>query len=212
MSADWRQANLPAGVTHRVFLVRHGETDASSRGRCYGKLDVALSEHGLEQIRRTANLLAPLQPDCIYSSPRIRALDSAALVADTCRLQVFTEPDLAELDFGDFEGMRYEDVERDWPEFYADWMQHPTSVTFPGGESYSSMATRVVRRFAELVSINPDTKMVLLAHGGVIRIILAEVLGLDPEAVFRLDQSYSAVSCIDFYGDTPIIRVMNWLP
>lgn len=212
MSKDWRSADLPAGVTQRIFLVRHGETEASARGRCYGKLDVALSANGRTQMQQTAKLLQPLAPQKIYSSPRIRALDSAEYIADACQLSIEKEPDLAELDFGDLEGMRYEDVERDNPEFYAQWMQRPTEVTFPNGESYTKMRQRVLACMQRILSDTQGQKTVLVAHGGVIRIILADLLQLQAEMIFRLDQSYAAVSCVDFYTDSPVIRALNWLP
>jgi len=117
----------------------------------------------------------------------------------------------AELDFGDFEGVRYEEVESEHPEFYADWMARPTDVKFPNGESYASMSTRVVSGYTYLIENGTNETSVLVAHGGVIRIILAHVLELASENVFRLDQSYSAISCLDYYGHTPVLRVMNWL-
>ncbi len=211
MSHGWRQAHLPPGVTHRVMLVRHGETDASMKGRCYGKLDVPLSTEGVSQVKKTAQLIAPLQPTFIVSSPRIRALDSAEIIAHRCQLSVSVNEQFAELDFGDLEGERYEDVEAEHPKFFAQWMSNPTQVTFPNGESYQSMAERVVMGYDALLQNNRDAKCVLVAHGGVIRIILAHVLELDAGNVFRLDQSYAGISCIDYYESTPVLRVMNWL-
>jgi alpha-ribazole phosphatase len=212
MSSDWRQPGTPPGVTQRIVLVRHGETDASAKGHCYGKLDVPLSERGRLQMADTAGLLAPLQPAAVISSPRIRAHDSAVIIARTCSLTVSINEAFAELDFGDFEGLKYEDVKAKHPDFYARWMAHPTEVTFPNGESYTAMAERVCYGYEALLASGTDNVRVLVAHGGVIRIILASVLSLQPEHVFRLDQSYSAVTCIDYYENTPVIRVMNWLP
>ena len=212
MSSDWRTHELPPGVTQRILLIRHGETEASARGRCYGKLDVALSDNGRAQMQRTANLVQPLAPHQIYSSPRIRALDSAQYIANVCGVSITTDTELAELDFGDLEGKRYEDVEREYPDFYQRWMEHPTGVTFPNGESYTMMRKRVLACFARIVSGSPGMNTALVAHGGVIRIIIADLLDLDPSAIFRIDQSYAGVNCVDFFEDTPVIRVINWLP
>lgn len=212
MSADWRQASLPDGVTARMLLVRHGETVPEARGICYGRLDVALSRHGVEQIRRAADLLSAFEPDRIVSSPRVRALDSARLIGAACHLEVGIESDFAELDFGDLEGMRYEEAARSYPDFYAAWMASPTEVTFPNGESYAAMSRRVAERYAACLADSTDKSTVLVAHGGVIRIILAQALQLEPGMVFRLEQSYAAISCIDYYESTPLVRVMNWLP
>ena len=212
MSQDWRTSALPNGVTQRLFLVRHGETEASARGRCYGKLDVALSANGVRQMQASAALLKPFSPAAVYSSPRVRAIDSAAAICHSCGLSAIIENSLAELDFGDLEGMRYEEVERQYPVFYQQWMSNPTNVTFPNGESYAQMAARVNRVVSTLVKKHMNETIVVVAHGGVNRIVLANILGLKSEQIFRLDQSYGAVNCIDFYDDTPVLRIMNWLP
>lgn len=210
--SDWRSCDCPPGVTRRIVLLRHGETDASSRGQCYGKLDVPLSKNGRRQVEEAARLLQVLRPEAIVSSPRSRAHDSARIVAKRCGLSVQIDERFAELDFGDFEGKRYEDVEREHPEFYARWMQSPTDVSFPNGESYTQMAARVVVAYQDLVQKAVNNKLVLVAHGGVNRIIIAEVLGLRAENVFRLEQNYAGMSCIDYYDTTPVLRVMNALP
>jgi len=211
MSGDWRTPNCPPGVTRRIILMRHGETDASTKGRCYGKLDVPLSAEGRNQVQRSATLIQALKPDAIVTSPRTRASDSAAIVAKACQVSIQTEHNFAELDFGDCEGKRYEDVARENPEFYAHWMANPTQVTFPNGESYTTMAKRVVTAYEQWVETFAQTKLVIVAHGGVNRIILAHLLDIAPEHVFRLEQTYAGVSCIDYYNTTPLLRVMNTL-
>ena len=211
MSGDWRTPQCLDGVSRRILLLRHGETDASARGRCYGKLDVPLSVEGRQQVQRATTLLQVLQPEAVVSSPRTRAKDSAQIVASACALSVEINESFAELDFGDFEGKRYEDVQRDHPDFYARWMQSPTEVAFPNGESYESMTRRVLCAYQQLVQESPCRKLVLVAHGGVNRIVLAHVLQLEAVHVFRLEQSYAGISCIDYYDKTPVLRVMNTL-
>lgn len=212
MSADWRTPALPEGVTHRLLLVRHGETEKSALGRCYGKLDIALSSIGQAQANLAARLIKPLQPSVVYTSPRVRATDTAAAVSRACQLNPVVEDNLAELDFGDFEGLRYEEAERAYPDIYSQWMEEPTKVRFPNGESYEQMKTRVIRSISQLIAIHRNQTMVVVAHGGVNRIVLASALTLESEQIFRLDQSYGAINCIDYYDETPIVRVINWLP
>jgi len=209
MSGDWRTAECPPGVTRRILLMRHGETDASAKGRCYGKLDVPLSEEGRLQVERACALIQPLEPELIITSPRIRASDSAAIIAKTCRIAVGIEERFAELDFGDCEGLRYEEVERKDPEFYARWMSNPTEVTFPNGESYVSMSKRVIDAYEQLIRNAKHSKILVVAHGGVNRIILAHVLGIAPEHVFRMEQTYACLNCVEYYDTTPLLRVMN---
>lgn len=210
MSIHWRSSELAEGVTHRLLLVRHGETAHSARGLCYGKLDVALSPTGFQQAGQTAQLLKPFKPQALYSSPRQRALDTADAAAKACQLDTIVEERLAELDFGDFEGLSYEEAERQYPDLYKQWMTQPTKIQFPNGESYTQMSERVIEAVSQLRQRHTNQTIVLVAHGGVNRIVLAETLNLNPDMIFRLDQHYGAVNCIEYYGDSPMLRTMNW--
>jgi len=153
-----------------------------------GKLDVDLSPTGFKQAAQTAQLIKPFKPQAIYSSPRLRALDTAAAITNACGLDVIVDDNLAELDFGDFEGLSYEEAE----------------------QSYAQMSSRVIKFTSKLISRHNGQTIVTVAHGGVNRIVLAKTLGLKSEWIFRLEQSYGAINCIDYYGDTPVLRTMNW--
>jgi len=113
---------------------------------------------------------------------------------------------------GSNEGLKYEEAEQAYPDIYKQWMNQPTKVRFPNGESYDQMAARVLQSISSLIEKHEKETIVAIAHGGVNRIVLAKALMLEPEQIFRLDQSYGAINCIDYYDQTPLIRVMNWLP
>lgn len=202
--------NLPDGVTRRIILVRHGEPIASAQGTCYGKLDIGLSEQGELQIEKTAVFLQRLELAAVYASPRIRATESAKIVAAKQNLFVEICEQFAEIDFGDFEGLRYTEVEKRFPEIYEQWMETPTSVEFPNGESFATMQKRVLQASAELLARHDGEAFAIVSHGGVNRIILANVLGIADENIFRLAQNYACANVIDFYDDFPVVRTMNW--
>jgi alpha-ribazole phosphatase/probable phosphoglycerate mutase len=202
---DWR---LPKGVT-RMVLVRHGQPVEETRGRCYGRLDVGLSPTGRMQAARSARFLAEAPLLRIYASPRQRALESAAPLAELKAMAVDTENAFREIDFGLFEGLTYEEAEQRYPEVYAEWMAHPTRVRFPRGESYPEMRERVMAAGRELRTRHKGETFVLVSHGGVNRTLLADALGMPDANLFRLEQAYGAVNIIDFYGDEPIVKLMN---
>jgi broad specificity phosphatase PhoE len=202
---DWR---LPKGVT-RMVLVRHGQPVEEVRGRCYGRLDVGLSSTGRLQAERAARFLAEAPLLRIYASPRRRALESAAPLAELKGMAVETDEAFREIDFGLFEGLTYEEAERRHPEVYAQWMAHPTRVRFPEGESYPEMRERVREAGRVLRTRHAGETFVLISHGGVNRTLLAEALGMPDANLFRLEQGYAAVNIIDFYGDEPIVKLVN---
>lgn len=197
------------GEATRVVLVRHTEVDESARGRCYGRLDVGLSADG----RRHADVLAAVLADelftAVYSSPLTRALDTARLLASVHDLVPRELDALAELDFGEVEGMTYEEIEARRPELFRAWMDEPATVRFPGGESLADLRTRVLPALAMIRARHEGDAVVVVAHGGVIRIVLAEALGLADDAFFRLDQSEGGVSVVDWLDGVPLLRAAN---
>jgi broad specificity phosphatase PhoE len=116
---------------------------------------------------------------------------------------------LREIDFGEFEGLTYDDIAKRFPETYDRWMTAPTAVMFPGGESFSTMSARVREAIDHIRRTHRGETVVTVSHGGVNRIVLAAALDLDPRRIFRLHQAYASVSVIDYIGDEPVVRAIN---
>ncbi|MCP3164990.1 histidine phosphatase family protein [Myxococcus qinghaiensis] len=205
---DWR---MPSGVT-RMILVRHGRPSEEMKGRCYGRLDVGLAPEGYVQAERAARLLAQVELQALYSSPRLRALDTARRLAADRGLDIRVEEAFREIDFGLFEGLTYEEAERRFPDVYAEWMEHPARVRFPEGETFSEMRERVRVGGRMLRARHVGQCFALVSHGGVNRTLLAESLGMADQHLFRLDQVHASVNVIDFYGDEPVVKLMNAEP
>jgi alpha-ribazole phosphatase len=191
----------------RLALVRHAEPEETAHGRCYGSLDVGLSQAGREHAARLAVELAGLEVDAVVASPRTRARETAESIAAARGLPVTIADDLREIDFGSFEGRAYEEIERSEPELFRAWMETPTAVRFPGGESYGDLRVRAVRALDAVRAAHGSA--VVVTHGGVIRAGLAGWLELPDHAIFRLDQSYCGVTLVEWVGETPIVRLLN---
>jgi alpha-ribazole phosphatase/probable phosphoglycerate mutase len=189
-----------------LVLVRHAEPADELRGRCYGTLDVGLSDGGVAAARALAERL-PVAYDAVYSSPRIRALETARPLAERRGFDVEVDERLREIDFGDFEGRTYEEIEHDEPELFRAWMERPTTVRFPGGESYADLRERAV---AALDAIRArEGSAIVVTHGGVIRAGLASWLELPDHAIFRLDQRYCGVTVVEWIEEAPLVRLLN---
>ncbi len=194
----------------RVVLLRHAEPEDDARGRCYGSLDVGLSPDGHARAARLAEELRDLPLDAVYASPRRRALDTAAPIAAAHGLAPRVDDRLRELDFGELEGRLYDEIAASEPELYAAWMATPTSVRFPGGESFADLRERALAACGEIRRRHACALVV--THGGVVRAALAEWLAMPPEAIFRLDQSYGGVTVVDWLDEAPLVRVLNVTP
>jgi alpha-ribazole phosphatase len=190
-----------------LVLLRHTEPEEDAHGRCYGTLDVGLSPAGHAHARRLADELADLTLDAVYASPHRRALDTAAPIGASHGLQPAADERLRELDFGELEGRTYEDIAASLPDLYAAWMTAPTTVRFPGGESYADLRERAVAACDEIRRRHAHALVV--THGGVARAVLAASLGMPAEAIFRLDQSYGGLSIVEWIDEMPVVRLVN---
>jgi len=193
----------------RLILMRHGQPSKDTRRRCYGKLDVGLSQAGREQIRKRIAFLQCLGPEALYTSTSTRAMDSAAEIGRELHLQPQPVRELCEINFGAFEGLTYQEIEARYPQEYERWMEHPTKITFPGGESFEEMECRALTCQAFLILTHKGQAVLTVSHSGVNRILLAHALRLPSENLFRIDQAYAAINIIDYYEDFALVRLMN---
>lgn len=193
----------------RIWLIRHGEPTPESRGRCYGRLDVGLSPAGYQQVRSVGERLCEEPISAIYASPRKRTTESAELLAQRRSCSVVIEERLREIDFGDFEGKRYEEIAQTHPEIYRQWMEHPTETKFPNGEDFRQMQKRVLESAHEIYDRHRGDTIAIISHGGVNRILLAEALGVSAANIFRIAQRYASLNLLTLIGEYASVELMN---
>ena len=193
----------------RLLLIRHAQPDTKAEGRCYGSLDVGLSARGERLARHLGRVLEGVPLTAVYTSPRLRATLTAEPVATAKGLTPTVVDALRELDFGAFEGRHYEDIAREYPALFATWMNEPTTVRFPDGEDFTDLRTRVLSATQAIRRRHDGEVVAIVSHGGVIRAILADALDMPAAAIFRLEQSYGALSIVDWLAETPIVRLVN---
>jgi len=196
-------------MTTRFWLVRHGEIEDSARGRCYGSLDVGLSPNGRRRMARVAEMLQDEPIAAVFSSPRRRALESAGVIAAARACPCEVVPALREIDFGDFEGLGYDEIAARYPAEYQRWMEEPAKVTFPNGENFPLLRARVLDAFGTLAEQRAGETVAVVTHGGVIRALLAWALGMPDDCIFRLAQDYGAVNLLVLTDGTPSVRLLN---
>jgi broad specificity phosphatase PhoE len=192
-----------------VVLVRHAQCVDDAAGRCYGRLDIELSDYGRAQSRQLAERLSSEPVAAVVSSPLLRALDTARAIAEPHGLAVSVLDELRELDFGELEGMRYEEVAGSQPDLYGQWMLAPTAVRFPGGESFDDLRRRVSDAVSRLRQTYSGVLVVAVTHGGVIRAVLADALGLPSDRIFRLAVDTASTTRIEWVEGEPIVRSLN---
>jgi alpha-ribazole phosphatase len=193
----------------RFWLIRHGEPVEDARQRCYGSLDVGLSDNGRAQMGQVAEYLKAEPLAVIYTSPRSRSVESAHILAAVQSCPVAVVPDLREIDFGDFEGLRYEEIEARYPDVYRQWMETPTEVRFPNGETFSEMRGRILSAFETIQREREGQTVAIVSHGGVNRILIAWALQMPDNCLFRLAQDYAAINLLSFADGIPSVELVN---
>jgi alpha-ribazole phosphatase len=194
----------------RFWLIRHGEPAEEARERCYGSLDVELSARGREQMARVAEYIGTEPVAAIYTSPRSRALESARILAAGASCPIEIAEDLREIDFGAFEGLRFDEIAALYPDLYEQWMEEPVKVRFPNGESFCEMRARVFRVFDTIRRKWDGQTLAIVSHGGVNRILIAWALQMPDNCLFRLAQDYAAVNLMVLVDGLPIIKLVNY--
>ena len=198
--------------TTRLLLIRHAQPTEEAQGRCYGSLDIGLSSRGRRRAQLLARTLEPVPLAAVYTSPRSRALETAKSLAALHGLTAIVDEALREIDFGAFEGRSYDEIRVAAPDLYRAWMETPTRVRFPGGESYQLLRRRALDAMNAIHHRHAGETAAIVSHGGILRAMLADCLAMPDEAIFRLDQSYGGLSVIDWLDQTPLVRVVNAQP
>ena len=181
-----------------LYLVRHTTPDIAS-GICYGHSDIDVATSFAAELEVLGNKLAGIMPAAIYSSPSQRC---AKLAGALDLGNVIQDPRLMELDFGDWELRRWDDIPRNELDV---WAHDHVVQAPPNGESFYALHQRAISFLTE-VSANPSqSRVVVVTHGGAIRALLAEVLGLPLIDVFRFQIDYTSVT--QLLLDEQVMRV-----
>ena len=159
-----------------MLLARHGETDWNRDQRWQGHSDTRLNEAGREQARRLAETLDGI--DAVYSSDLARARETAEIAAARLGIEVRIDERLRERSFGAWEGLTIEEIEERYREAHDRWR----SGEGPGAddaEAFDAFAARVHSFLDDVLRRHPDETVLVVGHGGSIRVIHALAGGLD---------------------------------
>ena len=128
-----------------IFFIRHGQTLWNKELKYQGHSDIALSAEGLQQAERVARRLRREPFTAIYSSDLSRALVTAEKVAEHHSLPVVTMPEFREVGFGEWEGLKYDQIYAGWSAEIDKFFRFPSQVEIPGGESFHDVQDRTNR-------------------------------------------------------------------
>jgi 2,3-bisphosphoglycerate-dependent phosphoglycerate mutase len=166
----------------RLFVLRHGQTAWNAGGRLQGHLDIPLDDTGRRQAAQAAQALAGETLAVVYSSDLQRARDTAQPLATATAAPLVTDVRLRERSFGSFEGLTYDEVERQWPDDALRWRRREPAFRPGGGESLSDFYQRSVDTVLALAAAHAGQAIAVVAHGGVLDCLYRAATGIDLSA------------------------------
>lgn len=186
---------MDSGKTTTIDLLRHGEPAGGTRFR--GHTDDPLSELGWAQMRASVR---GGQWDRVVSSPLLRCAEFAGELAASLGLPLETEGRFREIGFGRWEGRTPEELMQIDPDRLDRFWRDPARHTPPGGESLDAFAARVRAGWEDLLARHEGKKILVVAHGGVNRMILCHALQIPVHNLFRLEVPFAAMSRLRVLG------------
>ena len=193
----------------RLILVRHGETGWNAQRRYQGWSDLPLNKVGLQQADALAAHLADEQIGASYTSDLERAMQTAQCIAERHGQPVIADLRLREISFGDWEGLTFDEIRTRWPEEVDAWLGDSLHVAPPGGETLAQVAERVQGALDDIDGENAGQTVLLVSHGGPLRVLLCLALGLDAQAHWRFRLDTASVSELGVYDGEATLAKLN---
>ena len=193
----------------RLLLVRHGDTALNSAERYWGRTDVELSENGLRQAERLRDRLAAEKIDTIYSSQLKRALVTAETITSGHGLEIIPCAELGEMNFGELEGMTFDDIHRLYPEVVKMWRRGDPRLKCPGGESLEEFNRRVVQFTTRLEKHEPQETILIVAHSGSLRSLMCHLMDIRLERRWQFRLTFASLSILETYPEGAILHLLN---
>lgn len=193
-----------------ILLVRHGETDWNRSGRVMGDQPIPLNRNGERQAQACAEALSRTPLAGIFTSPVLRALQTAEILRRPHGLPLHHLPGLSEIGVGDW-------INRYWRDFAddpakRDWYTHPEHARPSGGETLREVQSRAVAALEQAIDNAQEAPYVFVSHADVIRAILSHYLQLDLATIRQASIDHASVSALDFDGESVRLLFLNHRP
>lgn len=194
----------------RIHLVRHGEVEGHEEKRYNGQADVAVTPKGNAQLGMLQLRMQKLPITAVYTSDLARCMDGARMLALGYGLQPIPEKKLRELDAGKWERLVWDDIQKQYPQEWKARLADIVNVPMPEGESLVDLAKRIRPVIKKIIKKHVGEEIIVVAHGGVNRVILLDAIGAPLESLFSIEQDFGCLNSIDYYKDgNSVVRLLN---
>ena len=180
----------------KIYLVRHGQTKANAEKKYLGRGASPFTELGTGQNKSALSNLMGRNIEEIYSSPADRCSSCAQKLAKKKSMESIEDARIAEIDFGVFEGLTWQEAKGKYPAEFEEFCKNPNEFGFPGGESQEDLHRRVALFIDEILQM-PHEEVVVFSHGGTIMAMLRILLELRAEQKWRFKVEHGAIVTVE---------------
>ncbi|MDB6053996.1 MAG: phosphoglycerate mutase [Verrucomicrobiales bacterium] len=200
-------------MTTTLYLVRHGEVEERYH-KVFGgdQIDMELSPLGHQQAEALAEYLGRFNFDAIYASPMKRAQQTLAPLSKRFPILTTCLPDLREVNFGDWTGLKWQDVQDRHGVSAYQWLDMIHQGSIPNGECARRFADRVEPCLKAILDKHRGQEVAVVCHGGVVRMLLTLLLELPLPTMARLDIEYASVTIVKVHATKTEIKLLNLTP
>lgn len=193
----------------RLLLVRHGNTKLNSARIFVGHTDVELSVTGSRQVEKLRDRLSVEKIDVIYSSDLKRAYMSAETIASQHKMEVIACQELREFNYGKIDGSTFDEICRFHPKLAKQCAEWSLQLKFPGGESVDQLRQRVSSFLNRLHQYTPEQTVLIVAHGGLMRIMICLLLDMDLRHWRQISIDLASLSIVFTYPEMAVVGLLN---
>lgn len=193
----------------KLWLVRHGQTQANVDGLYSGISETPLTEQGIIQAQAVGDFLNHVEFEKVLCSELGRAKHTTQLILQHRNIPVITEPRLNEMNFGDWEMRHHRDLQHADAKNYADWCNDWQNVVPKNGEGFQLFSQRV-SEFAAMLSSQPkEDNLLIVSHQGVLSLLLATLLNMPAASLWHFVIEQGAWSCVEIRDGFTTLRTLN---
>ncbi|QEK11806.1 alpha-ribazole phosphatase [Crassaminicella thermophila] len=193
----------------KIILVRHGETENNCDGLYCGWNDIFLTEKGLMQAKKVSEKLKEENFDYIISSDLDRTMKTAEIINQYHHVEIILESNIREMNFGLWEGLSYKEIKEKYPKEVKEWENDWIDYVTPNGESVKQMYERVTKAIDKIIHKNKRGNILIVAHAGSIRAILAYLIGRGMKDYWKYKIDNCGICIIEIIDKFPVLTALN---
>ncbi len=189
-----------------LYCIRHPEVENAAKKVFNGSIDVDLSKNGYTQANKLKEFFKNKNIKIIFSSPLKRCLRTAEIIQESINCELKVDNRLKERNFGIFESLSWKEIEQKYPFEASNFLKNPFDFKIRNGESFHDVYKRVLS-FLEEFNYANDT--LIVAHGGVNRVIIKYFMGLKDEKILSISQDFACVNHFLTDGNFFLAKLIN---